>query len=226
MYLDFLNKNLDIDIIYSIRNGYSIKIITDDKIELRIGKKINEKELYDILYKHKRFLINHLDGSHKKNNNKIHLLGKEYDLFIIKSDFDNILINDINNEFKVYTKDLDESYIRYQILKYYENVLIDILNKYNDKIKKDLNINFDVNFKFKYVKTYYGECLTKKRIIYLSLNLAKYELKYILSVIYHEYTHFYVNGHQDKFYKLIESVFKDYKKTQKELRRTKYQDLY
>lgn len=226
MYFDFLDKDLDIDIIYSLRNGYSIKIINDNKIELRIGKRIDEKELYDILYKHKRFLNNHLDGSHTKNKNKIHLLGKEYDLLIIKSDFDNILINDLNNEFKVYAKDINESYIRYLILNYYQEVLIDILNKYNDKIKKDLNINFNVSFKFKYVKTYYGECFTKKKLIYLSLNLAKYELKYILSVIYHEYVHFYVNGHGEKFYKLIESVFKDYQKTQRELRRIKYQDLY
>ena len=55
---------------------------------------------------------------------------------------------------------------------------------------------------------------------------SSYELKYILSVIYHEYAHFYVSGHSDRFYNLLESVFIDYKKTQANLRKTKYLDLY
>ena len=68
--------------------------------------------------------------------------------------------------------------------------------------------------------------LKKQRLIILSTNLAKYEFNYILSVIYHEYAHFYVSGHGDKFYNILENVFPNYKKTQSNLRKTKYSDLY
>ena len=74
MYLDFLNKDINIKIIYTRRNGYSVKIIDDDNLELRIGMTINEEELYQMLYKHRRFLITHLDGSHTKSQEVIHLL--------------------------------------------------------------------------------------------------------------------------------------------------------
>ncbi len=226
MYLDFLKRDINVKLIYSRRNGYSIKIIDDDNIEFRIGRKISEDELYLMIYKHKRFLINHLNGRHTKRGDIIHLLGKEYKLNIINESFNNVLIDDSNLEFKVYTKSLDESYIKFIIDEYYKSTLIDILNKYNDKIKSDLKIDFDVEFKFKNVKSYYGECMKKQRLIVLSTNLAKYDLIYILSVIYHEYVHFYVSGHQDKFYNMLEKVFPNYKKIQANLRKCKYQDLY
>ncbi len=226
MYLDFLNKNINIKIVRVNKNGYSIKIIDDDNLELKLGINLNENDIYLLLYKHKRFLINHLDGSHTKKSNVIHLLGKEYKLILINESFNNVLIDDINMEFKVYSKSLNEDYVKFVIDDYYKLQLIDILNKYDNKIKSDLKISFDVEFKFKNVKTYYGECMKRKRIIILSTNLAKYDLIYILSVIYHEYAHFYVSGHNDNFYNILENVFPNYKKIQASLRKIKYSDLY
>ncbi len=226
MYLDFLNKDINIKIIYTRRNGYSVKIIDDDNLELRIGMTISEEELYQMLYKHRRFLITHLDGTHTKSKNVIHLLGKEYKLEIINESFNNVLIDDSNMIFKVYTKKDNDRYIKYIIDEYYKVVLKDILNRYNERIRNDLKIDFNVDFDFKNVKSYYGECMKKQRLIILSTNLAKYELNYILSVIYHEYAHFYVSGHGDKFYNILEKVFPNYKKTQSNLRKTKYSDLY
>ena len=96
MYLDFLNKDINIKIVRVNKNGYSIKIIDDDNLELKLGINLNENDIYLLLYKHKRFLINHLDGSHTKKSNVIHLLGKEYKLILILLLLDNVVINKHN----------------------------------------------------------------------------------------------------------------------------------
>ena len=95
-----------------------------------------------------------------------------------------------------------------------------------EKIKNDMNINFPICIEYKNVKTFYGECIPKRKKLIFSLKLAKYDPIFIYYVIYHELTHFYYSNHQDDFYNLIESKFPNCKKIQHELRKIKYTDRY
>ncbi|MCM1197024.1 MAG: M48 family metallopeptidase, partial [Roseburia sp.] len=78
----------------------------------------------------------------------------------------------------------------------------------------------------KNVKGYYGECFSKKNLIILSTKLAKYDLKYILSVIYHECAHFKYQNHQKEFYDYLEERYPNYQKVQRELRKIRYNEKY
>ena len=60
----------------------------------------------------------------------------------------------------------------------------------------------------------------------MNVKLAKYDIKYILSVIYHECAHFKIQNHQEEYYKYLESIYPNYRKVQKELRSIKYNEKY
>ena len=166
--------------------------------------------------------INNLDN--KIDENHIHLLGKKYNLNISISD-KNIIYLDFENIY-VQSKIDDQKYIQKIIDTLYNDTLRQIVEDNISGIKSRFSIKYDIKFEYKRAKTYFGECFFKEKRIILSSFLAKYEIKYILSVIYHEIGHFFVHNHQDKFYDLLENVFPDYKETQKELRRIKYLEKY
>ena len=105
-------------------------------------------------------------------------------------------------------------------------ILDDIVKKSIDRIKSDMKIGFPISFGYKDIESYYGKCYFYKRHITLQTSLAKYNIKYILSVIYHECAHFYYHDHQEGFYSLLEGVFPGYKRTQHELRMTKYREFF
>ena len=207
------------------RNSIGIKIINNNTIEVYSPYKLKDIDIINLIERHKRFIKNRISNN-KIKNDIIHILGKEYKINIINTDFDNILVDDYLNEVRIYTKSNNDNHIFNIINEYYKNILINIVNKNIDNIKKEMNINFNITFLYKRVDSYYGECFNKKRIVIINTKMGKYDIKYILSVIYHELAHFYYQNHQEKFYNLLERVFPGYKNTQKELRKIKYYEKY
>ena len=202
--------------------GYKLRFKMPNILYVEMGK--NSLSLEEIIAKHKRFINNILNYVKPDESNVIHYLGKEYKINVIESLFDNLIFNE--DEINIYSKKLDKIHIKKIIYDMYERTLRDIVLKYDSKVKRDFKINFDVTYKYSIVKTYFGECYPKRRLIILNKALAKYDLIYILSVIYHEYAHFYYSNHQKGFYKLLDSLFPDYQNIQKNLRKIKYLDLY
>lgn len=217
---------IDIIIKHTKRNGYSIKIIDNNTVELNISKYYNEEDIEDILSKHKRFIKNALEREFVKNNKLdiIHILGIEYKLELIESNKNLLSIDENQKIARVYYKDKNK--IKNIIYNHYLEILEKTVNKYDSKLKEAFRIDYNVSYSFKDVKTYFGQCQFKKHHIVLSLKLAKYEEIYIISVLCHEYAHFFVQNHSDKFYEVVEKVFNNYKECQRDLRKIKYRDLY
>ncbi len=208
------------------RSYISFKTPTDVLFKLNI--KMSDKAFEKLVDDNILFIYNtHLKLKKKMNDFKtkddeIHLLGKLYKLVLIKANENQIFQDDKN----IYVKYQSEYFISSQIKSLYNEYLQNIVKNNIDVIKERFKIEFDIKFEYKAVKTYFGECFIKEHKIVLASFLAKYEYKYILSVIYHEMTHFFVRGHQEDFYDKVEEVFPGYKECLKELRKIRYQDKY
>ncbi len=156
--------------------------------------------------------------------NKLHLFGYEYDVVINKSTYNNVYVMD--NEIHVYTKRIDDEYIKRIVHLFYANRLAQFVEKNIDEVKRKFNIEFNITLQYKNVKTYFAKCYSKRRHVVFSTNLCRYDEYYILSVIYHELAHFYHQNHGMQFYNLLEQKFPNYKKAQSNLRKIKYNDIY
>jgi len=225
MNYNILDKSIIVENIIRRRNSIGIKVIYPNKIEIYSPYKLKEDDILSILSRHKRFISKRIIKE-EINNDEIHILGNKYKIEIYEADFDNILVDDYLKIAKIYTKNNNDNYIFKIIDNYYENVLRSIVDKNIAEIKYKMKISFDIKFIYKRVNTYFGECFSKRNLVILNTKLAKYDLYYILSVIYHELAHFYYQNHQAGFYKLLEKVFPNYKNAQKELRRIKYNEKY
>lgn len=216
-------KLYKINIIIKPTNKYMYMRVKNDNIIITTPNKVTDLYLNNFINKNKDFIIKR-NKTNEEISNKIHYLGEEYNIKIDKCTNNNVYIKD--KEIIVETKNLSFKYINTLIESFYNKTLENIVEIYNDKIKSDFNIKYDVKFKYKYQKSIFGRCYVKDKIILLSSKLAKYELKYILLIIYHEYAHFKIQNHQKEYYKHIESVYPKYRLEHKNFRKIRYNEMY
>ena len=222
------NINIDgniykIKIIYKPTNKYMYMRVKNDNIVITTPSKLTENKLLNFINKNKEFILKRTKLNNV-NDNKIHYLGKEYNLIINNSINNNVYIEDDN--FIVNTTDISIKHINTLMEVFYNNTLKKIVEIYAEEIKNKFNMKYNVSYKYKYQKSVFGKCYINKKIILLSSKLAKYDLKYILLTIYHEYAHFKVPNHQKEYYLYIESVYPNYKKEHKEFKKIKYNEIY
>ncbi len=225
--MEFLLKGLKVKVDFILRKekrGWSIKFKSPDTFLFYSNRIWTDDEIILEMSKHYRFIKRCLNQEAKVFSNSIHLFGKEYELIKEYSDIRRMVL--FGDKVYLYT-DTEDKNINQQIANqfYYENLSY-FVNNHIEKAKQDMGIKFPITIQYKQVKTYYGECLPKRRIVIFQLSLAKYDEISILSVIYHELCHFYYQNHQSSFYKRLEEVFPSYRDIQARLRRTKYNDAY
>jgi predicted metal-dependent hydrolase len=189
-------------------------------IQITTPKALDDKYITSMLKKHYNKLKK---MSENIVSDSIHYLGNEYNLMIYQSDKNNIEFKD--NIAYIYTNKIDEHYIYKIIYNKYFELIKDIIEQYHLQYESMFNVS-DVKYVIKDVKTYFGQCNSKKKIIVLSAKLAKYDKELILSVLAHELAHFKYQNHSQNYYNYLEMIVPGYRKMQKQLKRLKYNDKY
>lgn len=186
-------------------------------------KNLSNDFICQMISKNYNSICNSLQQS-SLNMNQLHFLGKSYELSIILSTVNSVRIEE--NQLQIFTKKKENSYVQKIVSLFYANELSKIVENNISFIKSKFHIDYDITFAYKNVKTYFGECFSKRKHVILATRLAKYDLNYILSVIYHEVAHFFYQNHGMQFYALLEQLYPNYYRTQKELRKIKYNDAF
>ncbi len=143
----------------------------------------------------------------KENNNKrFKFLGKNYTIVYI--DTEELEIEDD----KIYVKNKDV------LNKWFSKEINDIFNERIEICKKKFSNIPDFSLRIRNMKTKWGVCNTKLKIVTLNSNLIRYEKDTIDYVIIHELCHFIQPNHSKLFWLEVEKRFKDYKKNRKILK--------
>lgn len=222
MIYEYKDLKLDVEQIIKRSNRHTyFRFTSKDKMVITTPRELSVSSVYEIIEKHYDRIIK-ITSKYDKNDDVIHLLGREYKLILRESNSEYVYVDEDN--FYVNYKKLAN--IEKLIHKYYADILNEIIKRKSEKLIKEFNIRFTVNYQIKNTKSYFGECFYKKNLIVLATKLAKYDEVYIESVLYHEFAHFYVHNHQNEFYELLESHYPNYRKVNHELRKIRYNDKF
>ncbi len=69
--------------------------------------------------------------------------------------------------------------------------------------------------KYRYMKTRWGSCHTKKKLLTFNTALAKAPIECVEYVVFHEFSHFLHPNHSKAFYKTLSTFMPDYKARKK-----------
>jgi predicted metal-dependent hydrolase len=214
-------KDIPVELIYKRSNRRIYLRVKAGVVYITTPVKLSLSKVEELIAKNFNFIMKHMKET-EKIDNQIHFLGKLYALTFLYDKSNMIEVKD--TEIVLTIKSLLDAEKLIQEL--YKRALIKVVEEYAEEIISLFEMPKDIEFIFKRVKGYYGECFPKKKKIILSTRLAKYELKYILSVIYHECAHFKYPHHQKEYYEYLEQRYPNYKRIQKELRKITYHEQY
>ena len=201
------------------RAYYRIK--ENNVLQITTPYKITEKHIIKVIEENYDKIKKAINAKSIEKKNVLHLFGREYYFEFVESRHYNSYI--LDDTIYIYSKSEN---IEKAVERFYIEKLKEYVDKNIDEIKRQFNINFDIEFKYKNVKTYFGECFYKRKVVILATKLCKYNEIYIKSVIYHELAHFTYQNHGQNFYRLLEGLFPNYKRVQSNLRKIKFNDIY
>lgn len=196
-----------------------LKIKKDGNLYISAPFQMEEKYIHNFILKKEKWIIRKLKEQSEKanihspsylNNSSIFYLGVSHTLILKLESFNKIslegtkiIVSSINPKDKVLTKNILDDWYKEQAKYLFEKLLNKYLILTNNKINK-LNI--------KTLKSNWGSCNHRKKIINLNSELMKKDIQFIEYVILHEIAHLVHNNHSKKFYSYINFFMPDWKK--------------
>lgn len=183
----------------------------DDNCKLIITapKFINDREIKNLITKNSGAILKMYEDSveRKIRNSKFWYLGNSYEVT-----FDN-RVTELKIEDGTITCH-DESALE----KFYKDECERIFNEEIEICRKCFNKLPEFKLRIRKMRTRWGVCNTKNKIITLNSELLKKDISLIDYVIIHEMAHFYEGNHGKRFWHLVSMAIPDYKDRRKKLR--------
>lgn len=201
----------------NIRHTY-LRIRPDRTLYVTTSYKTKEESIVDFIRKHEMIISNNLDNL---NRSLIPLVGSTISLFGINYP---IKINPFLKktylfEDNVFSFRKDENKNIY-IKKFYQKIVIEkayiLLQKWMNIIGKEIDFN-DIILKSQWMKSQFGSCQHKTKIIKLNSVLACFDERYLDTILVHELIHLKIQNHGKDFYKMLLSYIPNYHQIRHEL---------
>ncbi len=172
-------------------------------------KFITDNEIKNLITKNSSSILKMYEDALEKSerNKSFWYLGKPYDVT-----FDN----------RVKKLEIEDNHITCQdektLEKFYQKECERVFNEEIDICKKCFVSLPEFRLRIRKMRTRWGVCNTKDKIITLNSELLKKEIPLIDYVIIHEMAHFYEGNHSKNFWSIVEAAIPDYKARRKKLR--------
>lgn len=190
------------------KNTY-IRVKKDLKIYVTTNKFTSTKFIKDLIEENYSKIVKMIETQEKKkeNNEGFFYLGKKYDIVYVS-------YCDISfGEEKVFlNKNLD-------IDKWYKEQAKVLFQEHFDKVYNSFSRRIPYpELRIRKMKSRWGVCNIRTKVITLNLELIKRDTKYLDYVCAHEMSHLIYGDHSSKFWDLVGENIPDYKMYRKEMK--------
>lgn len=190
------------------RNTY-IRVKKDLTIQVTTNKFTSNKAIEKLIEENYDKIIKMIEAQEikKSNNDGFFYLGKKYD--VIYAEWCDISFG----EGKVFlNKNLDiDKWYKVQAKSLFQEHFDKMYNKFSKRIPYP-------ELKIRKMKSRWGVCNIRTKVITLNLELIKRDTKYLDYVIVHEFSHLIHGDHSSAFWKLVGENMPEYKKYREEMK--------
>lgn len=190
------------------KNTY-IKVKENNTILVTTNYFTSKRQIMKLIEDNQYFILRSLKRLEKKQerNDKFLLLGKEYNIIVIP----NSKIEIVNNN--IYTPSIKK--LELWLNKQMRDLFLKRLDYYYKLFEE--NIPYP-SLRIRKMKTRWGVCNTKLKVITLNSELLKYDITKLDYVVVHELSHLIHPNHSKQFWLLVSKYCPNYKNIRKELR--------
>lgn len=198
-----------------------LRVKASDMLQITCQTLTSEKTIVDFIRQHEAKIIKYAESFRKKiplyEETNLQLWGSKMQILYQTSCNKNMFQikgNIIEIDFK--SDYFDTRYL--EII--YSKLLFQKTFSTLEEIKPILTPYFsidNVTYKTQLMKSRFGSCIPKKRIIKLNTILARFPEVYLKTILIHELIHLEVANHQKEFYQYMNQFVPNYKQRRKEL---------
>ncbi len=210
MYFCYENLKLPIVIEKKIRNKNTyLRVTKNMEVKITTNSFVSDKQIIKFIENNCE-LVNKMIEKRQKTkdfNDVFSYLGKTYEPIYI--DQKTVTLGE-NKVFMHKDIDINKWYKQQASILFLER--LDILyNSFQDKIPYP-------SLKIRKMTSRWGVCNNKTKTVTLNLELIKREIECLDYVIIHELSHFIEANHSERFWKVVERNYPNYKKIRKKMR--------
>ena len=204
------NKPYEVEITYKNNKNMYLRVKSDLKIHISAPKRISNKIITKFINDNIDNIQKMLESFEEKQAKMIHhllYLGHSYEICYIE------------NKKLIFTNTKVFVGRNFNLDNFYKKEAQTIFQEHLDKCYNLFTENIPYpNLKIRKMKSKWGVCNTKDKIITLNLDLIKLNLKYLDYVIIHELSHLIHPNHSNNFWLLVSKYVPNYKTYRKEMK--------
>ncbi len=210
------------EIIYELTRkrvkNVNMRIKADGTVHVSANTRVSVKRIEEILTERADYILNAIKQLHEREqrseitSDSMCWLGKEYHVRIIRNFSERVALEE--NELRVFTSHPEEA--KPMLEEWAAEHFCELVRELNDEVRSALISRGltppPTRVTIKDMKTRWGSCSYTRGHISINLRLMAYPRETVLSVIWHEYAHYWHHDHSERFYAFLQQHFPEYRK--------------
>ncbi len=196
----------------------NMRIKADGTVYVSANTRVSVKRIEEILTERADYILNAAQRLQERErrseitSDKMRWLGKEYPVRIIRNHSERVALEE--NELRVFTTHPEEA--QQKLSEWAVASFSRLIEELNAEVRNTLithNLTPPATvLSIKDMKTRWGSCSYTCGHISINLRLMAYPRETVLSVLWHEYAHYWHHDHSERFYAFLLRYYPDYYK--------------
>ena len=194
----------------------NMRVKSDGVVYVSANTRVSVKRIEEILTERAEYILSaaaQLKEREQRSEisaDKMQWLGKEYPVRVIYNHAERVALEE--NELRVFTAHAESAQ---EILKQwaeeqYEQLIIELNAEVRTTLRRAGLPPPATRISIKDMKTRWGSCSYTRGHISINVRLMAYPRETVLSVLWHEYAHYWHHDHSARFYAFVETLFPEY----------------
>lgn len=211
-------RELQYELIRKRVKNVNMRIKADGVVYVSANTRVSVKRIEEILTERAEYILKAAEQLKQRDlrseitADSMRWLGREYDVRVIRNFSERVALED--DELRVFTSHPEQAAT--MLREWAADRFSELLAELNDQVRSSL-LSAGITppptrITIKDMKTRWGSCSYTRGHISMNLRLMAYPRETVLSVLWHEYAHYWHHDHSERFYGFLLRFYPDYHK--------------
>lgn len=202
-----------------VRN-INLRVKEDGTLRISANNRVSVKRIEEFIIAEQSFIqkaaarINARTKVSEIRADSLRWLGREYPVRVIASSRECAVLE--QQEIRVFTRHSEPEHIQLLLRNWLTDSFTELCRQLSEEVRSSL-IDSGLAppptlITIKDMKSRWGSCTWAKGHISINIRLAAYPKETVLSVLWHEYSHYWHHDHSGRFYAFLEKHYPEYRK--------------
>lgn len=195
----------------------NLRVKEDGTLRISANSRVSVRHIEEFIVSQQAFIVRALERIRARSqenaiSDSMRWLGREYPIRVISNSRECAVLE--QDELRVFTRIPEQEHVRQMVQRWLAENFTQLCRELNAEVRSAL-IADGINppptrITIKDMSSRWGSCTWAKGHISINFRLAAYPRNTVLSVFWHEYSHYWHHDHSARFYAFLEQHYPEY----------------